>query len=148
MDISTKTRASQLQHDVQQGKVIATKLLTGAGEPEKRHLQIKLPEDMEYATGDYLAVLPLNPDASVHRVLSHFSLPQDAVITIKAGGPITLPSNTPVSVSELLKGFVELSSSVTKKVNQSSSLLESVQANHRVEHPYTHRIHHRQEHTR
>ncbi|KAF2108226.1 bifunctional P-450:NADPH-P450 reductase [Lophiotrema nucula] len=115
MDISTKTRASQLQNDVQQGKVIATKLLTAPGEPEKRHLEVKLPEDTEYAAGDYLAILPLNPDASVHRVLSHFSLPPDAVVTIKAGGPVTLPSNTPVSVSELLKGFVELSLPVTKK---------------------------------
>ncbi|KAF1993752.1 cytochrome P450 [Amniculicola lignicola CBS 123094] len=115
MEISTKTRASQLQHDVQQGKVLATKVLTVPGEPEKRHIEIKLPEGTEYAAGDYLAILPLNPDESVRRVLSHFSLPADAVVTIKGGGPVTLPVNQPISASGLLKGFVELSLPATKK---------------------------------
>ncbi|KAF2736444.1 bifunctional P-450:NADPH-P450 reductase [Polyplosphaeria fusca] len=115
MDISTKTRASHLQHDVQQGKVLMAKRLTATGEPEKRHLVLKLPEGLEYEAGDYLAVLPVNPDEVVHRVLNRFSLPWDAVITIRAGGPVTFPENTPTSVSDLLKGFVELSQPATKK---------------------------------
>lgn len=115
MEISTNTRASQLQHDVQHGKVLAAKCLTAPGEPEKRHLEIKLPEGMEYEAGDYLAVLPLNPDESVHRVLNKFSLPWDAVITIKEGGPVTLPANMPVSAFDLLKGFVEISLPATRK---------------------------------
>lgn len=117
MEISTKTRASQLQHDVQQGKVLVAKALTAPGESEKRHLEIKLPEGMEYDAGDYLTVLPMNPDESVHRVLSKFSLPWDAVIIIKEGGPVTLPTDRPTSAFDLLKGFVELSLPATKKVS-------------------------------
>ena len=115
MEITTKTRASQLQQEVQQGKVTGSKLLTTPGEPEKRHLEIKLPEGMEYEAGDYLAVLPLNPDESVKRVLARYSLPWDAVVTVKSGGPVHLPCNKPVSVFDLLKGFVELSHPATKK---------------------------------
>ncbi|ORY05572.1 fatty acid hydroxylase [Clohesyomyces aquaticus] len=115
MDISTTTRASRLQHDVQQGKVVSAKILTAPGEPEKRQLEVKLPEGMEYEAGDYLAVLPMNPDESVRRVLKHFPLPLDAVVTIKAGGPVNLPTREPVSVSDLLKGFVELSLPATKR---------------------------------
>ena len=116
MEISTKSRALQLQQDVQQGTVTAAKVLTAPGEPQKRHLEIKLPEDMEYEAGDYLAILPLNPDDSVRRVLAKFSLPWDATVTIKSGGPVNLPDNKPVSAFDLLKGYVELSVPVTKKV--------------------------------
>ncbi|KAJ4361247.1 hypothetical protein N0V95_002065 [Ascochyta clinopodiicola] len=108
MEISTKFRASQLQHDVQQGKTLKAEVLTASDEPEKRHLEIQLPPGMDYQAGDYLTILPLNPDGSVGRVLARFSLPADAVITIKEGGPATLPANRPVSVYDLLKGFVEL----------------------------------------
>lgn len=76
--------------------------------PEKRHLEIKLPEGIDYKAGGYFAVLPLNPNESVHWVLSHFSLAWDAIVTIKDSGPVTLPTNRPVSVFDLLKGFVEL----------------------------------------
>ena len=118
MEISTSTRASQLQHDVQQGKVLMTNSLTAPGEPEKRHLEITLPEGMEYQAGDYLTVLPLNPEENVHRVLSRFSLPSDAVVTIKEGSPVTLPTNQPTSVFDLLRGFVELSLPATRQVSE------------------------------
>jgi cytochrome P450/NADPH-cytochrome P450 reductase len=117
IEISTSTRATQLQHDVQQGKVLMTKSLTAPGEPEKRHLEVTLPEGMEYQAGDYLAVLPLNPNENVHRVLSKFSLPSDAVVTIKEGSPVTLPTNQSVSVFDLLRGFVELSLPATRQVS-------------------------------
>ncbi|OCK85393.1 NADPH--cytochrome P450 reductase-like protein [Lepidopterella palustris CBS 459.81] len=115
MDISTKSRSSQLQQYVQHGTVVDAKALTAPGEPEKRHLEIKLPEGTEYEAGDYLAVLPLNPDESVRRVLSKYALPWDSVVTIKSGGPVNLPANTPMSAFDLLKGFVELSVPATKK---------------------------------
>lgn len=116
IEMTTSTRATLLQHNVYAGKVLATSVLTAAGEPEKRHVEIELPQDLTYEAGDYLAVLPLNPDESVRRVLTRFSIPGDAVITIKDGGPVTLPTNRPVSVFDLLKGFVELSQPATKKV--------------------------------
>ena len=116
IEISTSTRATLLQQNVSSGKVLVTSLLTATGEPEKRHLEIELPQDLTYQAGDYLAVLPLNPDESVRRVLTRFSIPRDAVITIKDGGVMTLPTNRPVSVFDLLKGFVELLQPATKKV--------------------------------
>lgn len=117
IEISTSARAAQLQQNVQSGKVLKTYVLTAPRVPEKRHLEIKLPEDMSYETGDYLSVLPLNPGESVRRVLMQFSLPGDAVVTIKNGGSATLPTNKPLSVFDLLKGFVELSQPATKKVS-------------------------------
>lgn len=62
-------RASQLRADVSDGKVVATKVLTAAGQPEKRHIEIQLPTELSYRAGDYLAVLPLNPEKMVHRVM-------------------------------------------------------------------------------
>jgi cytochrome P450 / NADPH-cytochrome P450 reductase len=49
-------RATALrQDDAQFGTVIENKLLTLSG-PQKRHIEIKLPEGMHYSTGDYLAM--------------------------------------------------------------------------------------------
>lgn len=117
MEITTSARASQLQQNVQSGKVLRTYILTAAREPEKRHLDIELPEDMSYEAGDYLSVLPLNPEESIRRVLIRFSIPRDAMITIKNGGPVNLPTNKPLSVFDLLKGLVELSQPARKKVS-------------------------------
>ena len=62
-------RASLLRADVSDAKVVATKTLTAPGAPEKRHIELQLPTEMTYRSGDYLAVLPLNPSATVHRVM-------------------------------------------------------------------------------
>lgn len=69
-----------------------------------------------YECGDYLAVLPLNPDKLVRRVMAHFHLPWDAVITLKTTGPSVIPSNVPLSMYDVLRSYVELSQPVTKKV--------------------------------
>jgi len=61
-------RASRLRADVSEAKVIAAKTLTAPGVPEKRHIELQLPSEMNYRAGDYLAVLPLNPAETVHRV--------------------------------------------------------------------------------
>lgn len=116
MEISTKTRASQLQQDLNQGTVVSARILTNANEPQKRHLEIKMPEETEYEAGDYLAILPLNPDESVKRALARYALPWDATVTVKSGGPVNLPENSPMSAFDLLQGFVELSMPATKKV--------------------------------
>lgn len=116
IEISTQGRASHLNQDVHPAKVLSASLLTAEGEPEKRHLEVRLPSDVSYECGDYLAVLPLNPDASVQRVFSRYDVPWDAVITIKAGGPATLPENIPLSAYDVFKGYVELSLPATKKV--------------------------------
>ena len=114
-EISTQARASSLRYDVNIGKVLKVQKLTGEGEAPKYHVEVQLPSKSTYECGDYLAVLPLNPDKTVRRVMSHFQLPWDAVITLKTSGPSTIPTNTPLSVYDVLRSYVELSQPATKK---------------------------------
>ncbi|KXL43553.1 hypothetical protein M433DRAFT_155711 [Acidomyces richmondensis BFW] len=115
VEMSTHSRSSYLRQDVKPGTVKMAKRLTAAGEPEKRHLEVRLPEGMTYNSGDYLAVLPLNPLESVGRAQRHFKLPSDATIMIKPGGATFLPTGVSLSVTDLLRGFVELGLSATRK---------------------------------
>lgn len=80
----------------------------------KRHIEISLPQGVTYQTGDYLAILPTNPDQTVQRALRRFNLHPDDVLTIQ-GRSINLPLDTPVSAYELLNGFVELGQPATKR---------------------------------
>ncbi len=117
LEVSTQQRAAHLQQKLYWSEVAEARLLTAASEPEKRHIRFKLPSDMSYQSGDYLAVLPLNPDESVRRVIRRFGLPWDATITIRKGGPTTLPTETPMSVFDLLRGYVELAQPATLNVS-------------------------------
>ena len=59
------------------GTVVANRELVDLAKPgarSKRHVEIALPEGMSYRTGDYLAVLPLNPSELVQRAPARFSL--------------------------------------------------------------------------
>ena len=99
------------------GVVKEVRKLTTAGEPVKCHLEVQLPSEMStYECGDYLAILPLNPDKLVQRVVADFHLPWYAVITLKTTGPSVIPSNVPLSVYDVLRSYVELSQPVAKKV--------------------------------
>jgi cytochrome P450/NADPH-cytochrome P450 reductase len=117
MEISTQGRDTHLQQNLKWGQVLETYRLTAPDQPEKRHIKVKLPTEMTYQVGDYLAVLPLNPEENVKRVIQRFSLPWDAIMTITNPGTTTLPTNTPLPVSELLKGYVELSEPATRRVS-------------------------------
>ena len=117
MEIRNGDRASQLRQDVQEAIVKDARLLTAPGEPEKHHLEVMLPSDVAYEPGDYLAVLPLNPDASIQRVMTKYRIPWDATVVVKASGSTTFPTNTPMSVTSLLKGYVELAQPATRKVS-------------------------------
>ncbi|OCB91808.1 cytochrome P450 oxidoreductase OrdA-like protein [Sanghuangporus baumii] len=111
---TTRTKVLR-QTDAEPGEVLANRLLTRPGAPEKRHINIKLPEGMSYRAGDYLAILPTNPEESVQRALTRFKLNGSQEITIKAKGPTNLPTDVPVSVHSLLSGFVELSQPATTR---------------------------------
>jgi cytochrome P450 / NADPH-cytochrome P450 reductase len=115
LEMSTQNRSSFLRQDVQPAKVVSASRLTAEGEPEKRHLEVRLSDGVTYEAGDYLAVLPLNPPDSVARVQKHFGLAADATLTIRAGGATFLPTGVSLSVSDLLRGFVELSLPATRK---------------------------------
>lgn len=115
VEMSTQNRSAYLRQDVRPATVVQSKCLTARGEPEKRHVEIKLPEDQTYQTGDYLAVLPLNPMDNVSRVMKHFKIAEDATINIKPGSATFLPTAVPISVVDLLRGFVELGQPATEK---------------------------------
>jgi cytochrome P450 / NADPH-cytochrome P450 reductase len=119
LEWSTEQRAAHLQQDLQWAKVIDNKQLTKPGHPEKHHIAIQLPSNMTYQTGDYLAVLPLNPESSVKRVTQKFNLPWDGIVTIKDAGATILPE-AQFSLSKLLRGYVELQEAVSRKVSHHS----------------------------
>lgn len=74
VDVSN-TRPSILKQSVEEGRVLATKLLTADGEPAKKHVEIQLPAGVSYMPGDYLSVLPINPKETVQRAMRRFGLP-------------------------------------------------------------------------
>ena len=69
IEIVNSTRNLGQINDV--GIVKENKILTEASElgPAKRHVEIELPKGQTYRTGDYLAVLPVNSNEVVDRVL-------------------------------------------------------------------------------
>lgn len=115
IELTSEERAAHLQQNVQWANVIDTKVLTAEGEPEKRHIEIELPSNMTYSAGDYLAVLPLNPKEYVRRVMNHFNLPWDGMITVKPGSTTSLPTGKPIAIFDLLQGYVEISQPATKQ---------------------------------
>jgi cytochrome P450/NADPH-cytochrome P450 reductase len=52
---------------------------------------------MAYKAGDYLAVLPINNQKNIRRVLKWANLPWDAMLSIKTGANTTLPTGHPIS---------------------------------------------------
>ena len=106
-----------LRQDVREGRVEEVRVLTAEGIPKKRYLEVLLPSGIVYQPGDYLAVLPLNPEISVQRVMARYSIPWDSTMIIKSGSvSTTLPRDVPISVRSLLQGYIELGQPATKKV--------------------------------
>lgn len=115
IELTSEERAAHLQQNVQWANVIDAKVLTAEGEPEKRHIEIELPSNMTYSAGDYLAVLPLNPREYVRRVMNHYNLPWDGMITVRPGSATSLPTGKPIGIFDLLQGYVEISQPATKQ---------------------------------
>ena len=92
------------------------KLSTAADGPinDKYQVDIELPQDVKYSTGDYLEVLPRNPEVSVNRVLDRFSLSSEARIELTGNSNI-LPVGQVMTVTELLSNYVELATPVSKQ---------------------------------
>ncbi|CAF1442470.1 unnamed protein product [Didymodactylos carnosus] len=99
------------------GIVKENKLLAEASElgPAKRHIEIELPKGQTYRTGDYLAVLPMNPVEVVRRVLKRFNLSTDTHIKILSSTETFLPTGYPVNASDILSGYVELTQPISRK---------------------------------
>jgi cytochrome P450 / NADPH-cytochrome P450 reductase len=101
------------QNGLALGTVVANRELVDLSKPgarSKRHVEIALPEGMSYRTGDYLAVLPLNPSEIIQRALVRFDLDYDSQVLLSMEhGDTFLPTGMPVAVGELLSSYVELS---------------------------------------
>ena len=99
------------------GTILQNKVLVEANEVVStiRHLEIKLPKEQIYHTGDYLAILPSNPIEIVSRVLKRFNLSTDTQVKIHSATQTFFPTNYPVSAFDILSGYVELSQPISKK---------------------------------
>ncbi|KAK6443459.1 hypothetical protein LTR95_000286 [Oleoguttula sp. CCFEE 5521] len=113
VEVSSR-RASHLRADVSEAKVLAARTLTEPGVPERRHIELQLPSEATYRAGDYLAILPLNPQATVHRVAVRFGLAWDSVLTITSKTGTALPKG-PIPAQSLFGAYLELSQPATKR---------------------------------
>ncbi len=126
LEISTSRRVSHLRHNMQDALVMSNDVVTPAGVPEKRHMQLKLPTALTYEAGDYLALLPVNSMKTVSRVLRRFGLPWDAVMKLKKGSHTIIPTDVEIPVSSVLAAYVELNTVASRKsVTSIASWVES-----------------------
>ena len=132
IEISTTLRSSHLRQDVKEAVVLKNQALDSGTQAPKRHIELRLPTDMTYRAGDYLAVLPITNTSVVRRVIERFSLPWDAYITIRSAESY-LPVGQQMSVFGVLSAYVELSQPATRRVGrpvrasyQSANLLSRI----------------------
>ncbi|TFK90994.1 bifunctional P-450/NADPH-P450 reductase [Polyporus arcularius HHB13444] len=115
--VSAGTERAEIlrQKDTALGTVAENKILTAPGAPVKRHIEFDLPEGMTYRTGDYLAILPVNPDRVVRRAIVRLGLSAEQEIEINSVGPTSLPVKKPITIYNLLSGYVELQQTATAR---------------------------------
>ncbi|KAE9393363.1 cytochrome P450 [Gymnopus androsaceus JB14] len=113
VDPGTSRPTALRQTDAGLGRVVENRILTRPGHPIKRHIEFELPEGSTYRAGDYLTILPQNPPRDVRRVLARFGLSNEQTVTISSVAPTFLPVDKPVSLAEILSGYVELSQPAT-----------------------------------
>ncbi|KZL71025.1 FUM6p [Colletotrichum tofieldiae] len=119
-DIGLKVTPQTPQRDsLREGFVAATvgeiRVLSSEGVPQKRHLELKLPAEVNYDAGGHLQVLPMNDRHLVERVLSRFGLSSDEVVTAPSvsGRLLHLPIKFPVTAWNLFASCVELTHTAT-----------------------------------
>ncbi|KAF4598867.1 hypothetical protein EYR38_007278 [Pleurotus pulmonarius] len=113
---SVKERPARLrQGDAALGRVIENRVLTKDGVPVKRHIEFELPEGITFRSGDYLAILPRNPTVIVKRALKYFGLTEEEEVVVSASGPTSLPTDSPILLSEIFSGYLELSQPATTR---------------------------------
>jgi cytochrome P450 / NADPH-cytochrome P450 reductase len=119
VEVTSSMRAATLGLELQEGLVLQNRLLTQPDVPAKRLVMFKLPPDTTYQCGDYLTILPINPNDVVHRAIRRFGLPWDAVLQIHrpegSNPPQTIPLDRPISAFDLFSTYVELSQPASKR---------------------------------
>ena len=86
-----------------------------------RHIELDLPSDMTYNTGDHLGVIARNHPTVVKRVLDRFAFDNRTRIRIRPRSemPVAFPTNEPILVKQLLSDYVELQEPATARANSS-----------------------------
>ncbi|ORY80873.1 cytochrome P450 [Protomyces lactucae-debilis] len=116
--LSSGTLNSVVSAGLGVGTVVSNEELVQASElgPSKRHLTITLPEDQHYRVGDYLSILPVNPEANVKRVLAHFGMNETTKVLVRARGLENSATSLPVRAFDILQTSVELASPLSKRM--------------------------------
>lgn len=121
IEVLKESRSAILrQNELQMGEILENRELVDMSSPigrSKRHIEIKLPENMKYRAGDYLAILPINPREYVDSALNRFGFSHDSHIIINksSDSQSSLPTGYPVNIFEILASYVELSQPATRK---------------------------------
>lgn len=86
-------------------------------EHSARHIEIALPQNISYQPGDHLGIVPSNGEAQVKRVLARFGFDEYTQIRLhkKTDRKSPLPVDEIITVSNLLKKYVELQDIATRK---------------------------------
>jgi cytochrome P450/NADPH-cytochrome P450 reductase len=79
-------------------------------ERSTRHIEVELPEGIQYQPGDYLGVLPRNDPALVRRVAARFHLAPETRLRVanNSTSKTFLPLDRPVDVATLLGSYVDV----------------------------------------
>ncbi|MDL9999985.1 cytochrome P450 [Variovorax sp. J22P240] len=89
-----------------------------AGEARStRHVELQLPEGVNYRAGDHLSVVPRNGPAQVERAMARFGFDRNAHVRLHAasGRKAALPVDEVIAVDRLLGDYVELQDVATRK---------------------------------
>ncbi|KAF4813199.1 Bifunctional cytochrome P450/NADPH--P450 reductase [Colletotrichum siamense] len=94
-----------------------SRMLSAEGVPQKRHLELRLPEGVTYQAGGHLQVLPQNDPQLVQKVLSRFNITGDTLLTItsRSGRSSSLPLNEPITAWDLFASHLELTRTATPR---------------------------------
>ncbi|KAI8261191.1 Bifunctional cytochrome P450/NADPH--P450 reductase [Colletotrichum sp. SAR 10_77] len=121
-DVDIEVRlGTEYQPTVRKGFVTAfveeSRVLSAKGVPQKRHLELRLPEGVNYQAGGHLQILPQNDPQLVQKVLSRFNVSGDTLLTItsRSGRSSSLPLNKPITAWDLFASCLELTHTATPR---------------------------------
>jgi cytochrome P450/NADPH-cytochrome P450 reductase len=103
-----------LAHQAQPAQVISNHALYEQGLDDGsravRHIEVRLPEDVSYETGDHLGVIPRNRAEVIGRVMRHFALDPGLWVEIGSAGETHphLPTDEATPLLGVLAGNVDL----------------------------------------
>jgi cytochrome P450/NADPH-cytochrome P450 reductase len=82
-----------------------------------RHVELMLPEGVNYVPGDHLSVVPRNSPSQVERAMARFGFDRSAHVRLQAapGRKTALPVDQVIAVDRLLGDYVELQDVATRK---------------------------------